>query len=71
MGKVPVAVVSDGTDLWVANSAGNTVTKLRAGDGVTVETLAIGKGPRAVAFDGIRIRVGNTESNTVTRIEVG
>jgi DNA-binding beta-propeller fold protein YncE len=56
--------------MWVTNSAGHTVTKLRASDGEIVETIAVGKGPRAVVFDGSRIWVGNYLGNSVTRIEV-
>jgi hypothetical protein len=33
VGKFPIGVVSDGTNIWVANGGSNTVTKLRASDG--------------------------------------
>jgi DNA-binding beta-propeller fold protein YncE len=45
------------------------VTKLRASDGIVVDTLRVGKGPRAIAFDGAAVWVGNTDSDNVTRLD--
>ena len=36
VGKFPIGVVSDGTNMWVANGGSNTVTKLRASDGAVL-----------------------------------
>jgi len=36
VGGFPIGVVSDGTNIWVANGGSNTVTKLRASDGAVL-----------------------------------
>ncbi|HMA28846.1 MAG TPA: hypothetical protein VKS23_03205 [Thermoanaerobaculia bacterium] len=59
VGKFPIGVVSDGTNIWVANAASNTVTKLRKTDGGVLETYIVGKMPIGVAFDGANIGVAN------------
>ena len=48
-------VAFDGANVWVANS--NTVTKLRAADGVILGTFDLGS-PWSLAFDGANIWVG-------------
>src|SRR5207253_2409787 len=45
VGGQPVAVQSDGEDLWVANYSANTVTRVRAGDGKVIETWTGMLGP--------------------------
>src|SRR5581483_9932631 len=36
VGNFPAGVLFDGANIWVANHAGNTVTKLRANDGTNL-----------------------------------
>jgi len=61
VGKFPIGVVSDGTNIWVANG-GSTVTKLRASDGAVLGTFSVGKFPIGVAFDGTNIWVANAKA---------
>jgi DNA-binding beta-propeller fold protein YncE len=61
----------DGTNIWVANASFNgNVTKLRASDGTTLGTFAVGSGPMGIAFDGANIWVANFDGNNVTQIPV-
>ncbi len=52
----------------MANHFGNTVSKLRASDGMTLGTFAVGNGPVNVAFDGANIWVANFLGNTVSKL---
>lgn len=54
--------------IWVANFGSNTVTKLRANDGATLGTFAVGSEPSSVAFDGANIWVPNQGDNTVSEL---
>lgn len=56
-GEAPWGLAFDGENLWVANSGGNTVTKLKASDGEIVGTYSVGDHPHALAFDGSDIWV--------------
>ena len=58
----------DGENIWVANSSGNTVTKIRASDAVVLGTFPVGSSPQDVAFDGTNIWVANLSSNNVTKL---
>jgi DNA-binding beta-propeller fold protein YncE len=64
----PVGLVSDGTNIWVSNNGGNSVTKIRASDGTNQGTLPVGSQPSGLAFDGTHVWVVNTGSNTVTKM---
>jgi DNA-binding beta-propeller fold protein YncE len=68
VGGFPIGVVSDGTNIWVANGGSNTATKLRASDGAVLGTFSVGKFPIGVAFDGTNIWVANGESNNVMKL---
>ena len=68
VGKFPIGVICDGTNIWVANGGSNTVTKLRASDGAVLGTLNVGKSPFGVAFDGTNIWVTNEDSNNVMKL---
>jgi collagen type VII alpha len=68
VGGTPETVAFDGTNVWVANGASNTVTKLLASSGAVVGSYAVGSGPLGVAFDGVNIWVTNFYSNTVTEL---
>ena len=69
VGKFPIGVVSDGTNIWVANGGSNTVTKLRASDGAVLETFTVGTLPLQVAFDGANIWVTNGRSASVSKLK--
>jgi len=67
VGNFPIGVAFDGTNIWVANGASNSVTKLRATDGAVLGTF-VGEFPIGVAFDGTNVWVANGESNNVTKL---
>ncbi len=67
-GSNPLSVCFDGTNIWVANSSNNTVTKIKASDGSVVGTYTAGTSPWGLAFDGASIWVTNYNSNTLTKI---
>src|SRR5271156_2010669 len=52
VGKEPYGVAFDGTSIWVANFRNDTVSKLRANDGVVLGTFNVGRGPIGVVSDG-------------------
>ena len=68
----PQGMAFDGAHIWVASydntATVNTVTKLRADDGATLGTFAVGRGPKGVAFDGDNIWVANHLTTTVTKL---
>ena len=69
VGVAPVALAFDGTFIYVANSSGGTVTRIRASTGVVEGgPITVGIVPSALAFDGTFIYVANTFSNNITRI---
>jgi len=53
--------------MWVTNSDGDTVTKLRA-DGAVLGTFIVPDRPYDVAFDGANIWVANFYANRVTKL---
>ena len=59
VGKHPVALLFDGSNVWVANTFDDSLMKLSP-DGSVVGTFPIGKGPDALAFDGEHLWVANT-----------
>src|SRR6185503_13227054 len=58
----------DGANVWVASHNSNTVTKLRAKDGVELGKFEVGQRPTALAYDGSSIWVANLFDNTVTKL---
>ena len=67
VGALPRGVAFDGTNIWVANSGSNNVTKLRASDGAVQGTFAVGGQPFSVAFDGTNIWVASL-NNSVSKV---
>ena len=68
VGTFPCGIAFDGANIWVANNGSNSVTKLRASDGIVLGTYAVGFNPRGMVFDGANIWVANTNSNSVTKL---
>jgi len=69
VGINPTGIATDGTNVWVANLASNTVTKIDAGFGAILGTFAVGSQPRGVTIDLTGgVWVSNYGSNTLTRI---
>ena len=71
----PSALAYDGTHLWVANSAGNSVTELNAADGGVVRVLSGSSynfdDPSALVYDGRDVWVANSAGNSVTELSAG
>ena len=69
-GGGPTGIAFDGTYIWTANDRddGNAVTKIRASDGVPLDTFVVGSGPSGVAFDGANIWVANSGDGTVIKL---
>ena len=65
VGKHPVALVFDGTNVWVANTFDDSLMKLSP-DGSVAGTFPVGKGPAALAFDGEHFWVANTGLDLTT-----
>jgi DNA-binding beta-propeller fold protein YncE len=63
-----MGIAFDGTNVWVANQSGNTVTELSATDGSLLGTFKVGSVPQGVAFDGVNIWVVNLVGNTVSKL---
>ncbi len=70
VGTGQYGVAFDGSNIWVANNAKNTVQKLRASDGSLLGTYPVA-GPWGIAFDGENIWVTNYDNKTVTKLNAG
>jgi len=68
VGTGPLGVAFDGSNIWVANSGDNSVTKLLASTGAVVGTFSVGSNPANAAFDGTTIWVTNDNVTTVTQL---
>ena len=68
VGSEPNNLAFDGTSIWVTNFLDNTVTQLRATDGLRLGTFPTGHSPVGVAFDGANIWVSNHNDDTVSKL---
>jgi YVTN family beta-propeller protein len=69
VGSQPKGLAFDGANIWVANSGDNTVTKVRAIDGVVLGTYPSGgTQPVALVKAGFSMFVVNKGSNSVTKL---
>ena len=68
VGHHPSGVAFDGANIWVANCASSTVTKLLASTGAVIGTFGLGSCPEGISFDGANIWVTNDGSTTVTKL---
>ena len=70
----PYDITSDGTNLWVTNAFGNSVTEV-AESGALVRTLSGGSygfdEPTFAAFDGTDLWVTNQSGKSVTEVQAG
>ncbi len=70
VGAQPTGIAFDGTDLWVANNSGASVSKLEPNSGIVLGTFPVGSYPTGMAFDGANIWVAdygyNGSNDTVT-----
>lgn len=70
VGQGPRGLTFDGANIWAADSAGGTVTKVRASDGILLGTYTVGPGPECLTFDGANIWVTNRDDSSLTKIRV-
>ncbi len=78
-GIYPLSIIYDGANMWIGNgnggsagtavSGGGSLTKIRASDGATLGTYAVGSVVRGLLFDGTSIWVCNSGDNTVSRLQ--
>jgi YVTN family beta-propeller protein len=66
VGTWPAGVAFDGANIWVANSASDSVSVLRANDGYRVMTPTVGSQPLGLAYDGVNMWVTNYGEGTVS-----
>ena len=69
-GTSPGAFAFDGTNIWVANSGSNTVSRILASctTPCTAVSFAVGSNPWGITFDGKYIRVANHNDGTVSKL---
>ena len=67
-GIAPGRIAFDGGSVWITNVVGNSVTKLRASDGLNLGTFPTGANPLGIAFDGVNMWVANTTDGTVSKL---
>src|SRR5262245_11512233 len=67
VGDQPVDMVDNGGELWVANAASGSVSRVLGGD--EVQPVDVGEGPQAVAAGAGVTWVANSLDGTVSRIE--
>jgi 6-phosphogluconolactonase (cycloisomerase 2 family) len=71
----PIALASDGSHVWVANSGSDTVTAANASNGSWVRTAAgssLGlSNPRALVIARQRVWVANNNSDSLTELPPG
>src|SRR5207245_6398546 len=63
------ALASDGISLWIASQFQNTVTRVRASDGKTLETVSVGRQRGAVLADPSGISVASLGYATVAQLD--
>jgi streptogramin lyase len=68
VGAGPELPVFDGSSIWVPNGSANSITVVRARDGLVLATLTGNglNGPDQAAFDGQRVLVTNSIGNSVS-----
>jgi YVTN family beta-propeller protein len=67
VGDQPIDLVDDRGELWVANAASGSVSRVLGGD--EVQPVDVGEGPQAVAVGAGVVWVANSLDGTVSRID--
>ena len=62
VGSNPEGIITDGTDIWVANSDGTTLSKINTID-YSVESIEVGQGPQNLVMHNDAIYVSRTFYN--------
>ena len=68
-GSQPLGMAFDGTNVWIANYQGTTLTKLNAATGTLIANVTVGSSPIGVAFDGTYIWSANNFDNKVSKVD--
>jgi len=68
VGKSPFGLAFDGENIWVTNSADDTVSKVRASDGQVLFTVPAGNAPWGIVYDGANLWAANANSGTLTHL---
>jgi len=68
VGDGPCGMASDGANIWVANFDGGNVMKLRASDGVILDTIGLGGSPFWATYDGDNVWVTVRDADRVVKI---
>jgi DNA-binding beta-propeller fold protein YncE len=68
IGESPTAMAEDGRYIWVANSEGNTVSKVVAATGEITGTFGVGPSPSELIVGDENIWVLNAGDNTVSKL---
>lgn len=68
VGAYPYFIASDGANIYVSNSFGETITKLRAIDGVLLNTFHIEGNPEGIAYGAGSLWVATELDNQLTRL---
>ncbi len=68
VGQARETVVSECASIWVTNSEGDDITRIRMNDSAHLGTYRAGDRPLAIAFDGQYLWVADFNQDTVTRI---
>jgi glutamine cyclotransferase len=70
VGKAPVGVLFDGTNIWVSDETGTEIYKIQASTGTVLHVYAGGNGAQYIAYDNVNnnIWVTNPGSDNVTVI---
>ena len=68
VGKSPFGLAFDGGNIWVTNSADDTVSKVRASDGQVLFTVPAGPSPWGIVYDGEGVWVANSNAGTLTHL---
>ena len=68
VGKGPFGVAAQGENVWITNYFSQSVTKLRAVDGLNLGTFKVGDGAAGIAFDGTNLWVVNNGDSNVMKV---
>jgi ABC-type transport system substrate-binding protein len=69
VGHDPQAMAVTGDDLWVANFADGTVSRINIAAAKAVDTIQVGTAPAALAAGAAGLWVANSGDNTIQRID--
>lgn len=69
LGINPIAIVSNGTYVWVSKS-NNTISQIDIATSTIIKNIIVGNNPTAISVDTKYVWVANSGSNTVTQINI-